>query len=186
MRHEHDAILVGAGTVKTDNPRLTDRSKLPRRRPLIRVVLDGQLCLSPESTLARTASDAPVLVFTSKEADAHKIAALESCGVEVLRAAAGGHDLAGVLEELKRREIQGLLVEGGARVAGAFLSAGLVNKASFFIAPIILGGDALGAIGGAGALTVAGAARLQEVEIIRHVSDAEITGYFKESDKESY
>jgi diaminohydroxyphosphoribosylaminopyrimidine deaminase/5-amino-6-(5-phosphoribosylamino)uracil reductase len=177
LRHENDAILIGAGTVMADDPLLTDRSGLARRRPLLRIVLDEHLRLSPESKLARTASDAPVLVFTAAGADAYKVAALESRGVEVLKADGGGRDLASLLEELKRREIQGLLVEGGARVAGAFLRAGLVNKASFFIAPIILGGDALGAVGGAGALTVAEAARLREVEIDRHENDVEITGY---------
>ncbi|MBC7931105.1 MAG: bifunctional diaminohydroxyphosphoribosylaminopyrimidine deaminase/5-amino-6-(5-phosphoribosylamino)uracil reductase RibD [Rubrivivax sp.] len=177
LRHEHDAILVGAGTATADDPLLTDRSELPRRRPLLRVLLDEHLCLSPESKLARTAGDAPVLVFTSEGAGADKVVALESRGVEVLRAAGGGRDLAGVLEELRRREIQGLLVEGGARVAGAFLRAGFVNKASFFVAPIILGGDALGAVAGAGALTVGEAARLRDVEITRHAEDVEITGY---------
>ena len=184
LRHETDAVLVGARTVETDDPLLTDRSCLARRRPLLRVVLDAQLRLSPESKLARTATDAPVLVFTSETADARRIAALELRGVEVLRAASGGRDLASVLEELKRREIQGLLVEGGARVAGAFLSARLVEKASFFIAPLILGGDALGAIGGAGALTVGEAARLRDVEITRHADDVEITGYFGKADDE--
>jgi diaminohydroxyphosphoribosylaminopyrimidine deaminase / 5-amino-6-(5-phosphoribosylamino)uracil reductase len=177
LRHEYDAILVGAGTATADDPLLTDRSELPRRRKLLRIVLDEQLDLSLESKLARTASDAPVLVFTSERADAERIAALETCGVEVLKTASGGRDLAAVLEELKRREIQSLLVEGGARVAGAFLRAQLVNKASFFIAPLILGGDALGAIGGAGALTVGEAARLRDVEIIRHADDVEVTGY---------
>jgi diaminohydroxyphosphoribosylaminopyrimidine deaminase/5-amino-6-(5-phosphoribosylamino)uracil reductase len=183
LRHENDAILVGAGTVMADDPLLTDRSGLARRRPLLRIILDEQLRLSPESKLARTASEAPVLVFTAAGADADKVAALESRGVEVLRADRRGRDLASLLEELKRREIQGLLVEGGARVAGEFLRAGLVNKASFFIAPIILGGDALGAIGGAGALTVGEAARLQEVEITRHENDVEITGYLSSEER---
>jgi diaminohydroxyphosphoribosylaminopyrimidine deaminase/5-amino-6-(5-phosphoribosylamino)uracil reductase len=177
MRHGHDAILVGSGTATIDDPLLTDRSGLARRRPLLRVVLDEQLRLGPESNLARTAREAPVVVFTSQHADTRRIAALEECGVEVLRDAGGGRDLAGVLEELGCREVQGLLVEGGAGVAGAFLRAGLVNKASFFIAPIILGGDALGAIGGAGALNVGDAARLQDVEVTRRGPDVEITGY---------
>jgi diaminohydroxyphosphoribosylaminopyrimidine deaminase/5-amino-6-(5-phosphoribosylamino)uracil reductase len=184
LRHEYDAVLVGAGTAATDDPLLTDRSGLPRRRALLRVVLDAQLRLSPESKLARTTNDAPVLVFTSESADARKVAALEERGVEVLKTAAGGRDIAWVLEELKGREIQSLLVEGGASMAGAFLRARVVNKASFFIAPIILGGDALGAVGGAGALTVGEAARLRDVEIIRHADDVEVTGYFGESANE--
>ena len=177
MRREYDAILVGSGTAFKDDPLLTDRSGLPRRRPLLRVVLDEQLRLGPQSQLARTARETPVLVFTSERADAHSVSELESCGVEVLKGAAGGRDLAAVLEELRRREVQGLIVEGGAGVAGAFLRAGLVDKASFFIAPLILGSDGVGAITGAGPLTVPEAARLRAVETHRHGDDVEVTGY---------
>ena len=177
MRRECDAILVGSGTAAVDDPLLTDRSGLPRRRPLLRVVLDERLRLGPDSQLARTAGEAPVLVFTSEGADAARAAALEACGVEVLRAAGGARDLAAVLEELNRRQAQGLLIEGGAGVAGAFLRAGLVNKASFFIAPLVLGSDALGAVGGAGPLTVEEAARLRDIETRRHGDDVEVTGY---------
>ena len=98
-----------------------------------------------------------------------------------MKTASGGRDLVAVLEELHRREVQGLLVEGGAEIAGAFLRARLVNKASFFIAPIVLGGDALGAIAGAGALNVKEAARLRDVEIARHAEDVEVRGYFDET-----
>ena len=108
------------------------------------------------------------------------VAALERCGVEVLKNADGGRDLTLVLEELSRRQVQGLLVEGGAAVAGAFLRAGLVNKATFFVAPLILGGDALGAIGGAGPLSVDDAARLRDVETHRRGDDVEITGYLNQ------
>jgi diaminohydroxyphosphoribosylaminopyrimidine deaminase / 5-amino-6-(5-phosphoribosylamino)uracil reductase len=177
MRREMDAILVGAGTATVDDPLLTDRSGLPRRRPLLRVVLDERLQLGTDSRLARTARESPTLVFTSRDADASKLAALEECGVEVFRVEGGGRELPRVLAVLSRREVQGLLVEGGAGVAGAFLRAGLVDKASFLIAPLILGGDALGAVGGAGAPTVDEAARLRDVETRRHGDDVEVTGY---------
>ena len=177
LRHEYDAILVGSGTAAKDDPLLTDRSGLPRRRPLLRVVLDEQLRLGPQSQLARTAREAPVLVFTSEKADAQKVSELEARGVQVLGTAGGGRDLAAVLEELRRREIQGLIIEGGAGVAGAFLRAGLVDKASFFVAPLILGSDALGAVAFAGPLTVPEAARLRDVEVMRHGDDVEVTGY---------
>jgi diaminohydroxyphosphoribosylaminopyrimidine deaminase / 5-amino-6-(5-phosphoribosylamino)uracil reductase len=180
LRREYDAVLVGSGTAAADNPLLTDRTGLPRRRPLLRVVLDERLRLAPDSRLARTASATPVLVFTSESADARKVTALEERGVEVLRTASGGRDLVAVLEELHRREVQGLLVEGGAEIAGAFLRAGLVNKASFFIAPIVLGGDALGAVAGAGVPGVKEAARLRDVEITRREDDVEVTGYLKQ------
>lgn len=177
MRHGYDAILVGSGTAAKDDPLLTDRSSLPRHRPLLRIVLDEHLRLGPQSRLARTAHETPVLVFTSEQAEAEKVSGLESCGVEVLRAAAGGRDLAAVLAELRRRELQSLIIEGGAGVAGAFLRAGLVDKASFFVAPLILGADALGAVSGAGPLTVPEATRLRDVETHRHGDDVEITGY---------
>jgi diaminohydroxyphosphoribosylaminopyrimidine deaminase / 5-amino-6-(5-phosphoribosylamino)uracil reductase len=177
LRHEYDAILVGAGTASKDDPLLTDRSGLPRHRPLTRVVLDERLCLTPSSRLARTAREAPVVLFTSTNADPRRVAGLEECGVRVLREEGGGRDLRAVLEALAGETVQGVLVEGGANVAGAFLSAGLVNKVSFFVAPIILGGDALSAVGGAGALTVEQAMKLNPVEIERHGRDVEITGY---------
>jgi diaminohydroxyphosphoribosylaminopyrimidine deaminase/5-amino-6-(5-phosphoribosylamino)uracil reductase len=180
MRREYDAILVGSGTATKDDPLLTDRSGLPRRRPLLRIVLDEQLRLDPHSQLARTARETPVLVFTSEQADTHQVSELEACGVEVLCAAAGGRDLAAVLAELRRREIQSLIIEGGAGVAGAFLRAGLVDKASFFIAPLILGSDALGAVTNASPLTVPEAMRLRDVETHRHGDDVEVTGYLFE------
>src|SRR5215212_3235018 len=106
LRREYDAILVGSGTAVKDDPLLTDRSGLPRRRLLLRVVLDEQLRLGPESQLARTAREAPVLIFTSGRADARRVSELEACGVEVLKSAAGGRALAAVLQELRRREAQ--------------------------------------------------------------------------------
>jgi diaminohydroxyphosphoribosylaminopyrimidine deaminase/5-amino-6-(5-phosphoribosylamino)uracil reductase len=180
MRREYDAILVGSGTAAVDDPLLTDRSGLLRRRPLLRVVLDERLRLGPHSQLARTARETPALVITSESADARKAAALSGCGVEVLKTAGGGRDLTSVLEELNRRQVQGLLVEGGAGVAGAFLRAGLVDKASFFVAPLILGADALGAVGGAGPLTVDAATRLRDVEVTRRGDDVEVTGYLNQ------
>jgi diaminohydroxyphosphoribosylaminopyrimidine deaminase/5-amino-6-(5-phosphoribosylamino)uracil reductase len=177
LRHEADAILVGAGTVEKDDPLLTDRSGRARHRKLLRVVLDTGLALRPESKLAQTARENPVVVFTSAHAEAARAAALEELGVEVLRVPSGGRDLSAVLGELHGRKVQGLLVEGGANVAGAFLRAGLVEKVSFFVAPLILGGDAVGAVFGAGAATVEESTKLRDVEITRHGRDVEITGY---------
>ncbi|HYX40363.1 MAG TPA: dihydrofolate reductase family protein, partial [Pyrinomonadaceae bacterium] len=85
-----------------------------------------------------------------------------------------------VLAHLYRRELQSVLVEGGATVAGRFLDAALVNKISFFIAPLIIGGrDARPAVAGTGAQLVADATRLRDVEITQHEEDVEITGYPK-------
>ena len=178
LRHQYDAILIGAGTATADNPLLTDRSGKARRRPLVRVVLDESLHLSPYSQLVMTARDFPLMVFTSDRADSLAVSALERRGVEVIRDESGGRDLRAVLKELDKRSIQSVLVEGGASVAGAFHDAGLIDRASFFIAPIIIGGrDAQAAIGGTGAQKITDAANLQDVEIVQHGPDVEFTGY---------
>ncbi|HET7286424.1 MAG TPA: bifunctional diaminohydroxyphosphoribosylaminopyrimidine deaminase/5-amino-6-(5-phosphoribosylamino)uracil reductase RibD [Pyrinomonadaceae bacterium] len=153
LRHEYDAILVGAGTVASDNPLLTDRSGLPRRRPLVRVVLGNKSQLSPDSQLARTMSEAPVIVI-------------------------GNPDLRSVLKELADKSLQSVLVEGGATVAGEFLEAGLVNKVTFFIAPKIIGGAAApSAIGGTGVEKMADALELERISVIQRGKDIEVTGY---------
>jgi diaminohydroxyphosphoribosylaminopyrimidine deaminase/5-amino-6-(5-phosphoribosylamino)uracil reductase len=180
LRHQYDAILIGAGTATADNPLLTDRSGKARRRPLVRTVLDESLRLSPDSQLVMTARESPLMVFTSERADSSTVSALEKRGVEVVKDASGGRDIRAVLQELYKRSIQSVLVEGGANVAGAFLDASLIDRASFFIAPIIIGGrDAPVAIGGTGAQRIADAANLDEVEIIRHGRDIEVTGILR-------
>ena len=177
LRHEHDAILVGGTTATVDNPSLTDRSGLPRRRPLTRVILDNRLRLPLGSILATTTDEAPTLVMTNC-IDTTLTNPLTERGVEIIPIEMGARNLVGVLEELKRREIQSVLVEGGTAVAGAFVDAKLVDKVTFIIAPIVIGGsEAPAAIGGNGASELSDALRLQDIEIIRHGVDIEITGY---------
>jgi diaminohydroxyphosphoribosylaminopyrimidine deaminase / 5-amino-6-(5-phosphoribosylamino)uracil reductase len=177
LRHEHDAILVGANTAAVDNPSLTDRSGKKRRRKLVRVVLDNNLRLPADSNLVSTAREFPTIVFT-KCGDAEKINDLQAKGVEIIQSADGGRNLRFVLDELGKRELQSVLVEGGTEIAGAFYDANLIDKVSFFVAPIIIGGrDAPAAIGGQGAQDLSSAMRLKNVEIKRHGEDFEITGY---------
>ena len=172
LRHEHDAILVGAGTAISDDPLLIDRSGLPRRRPLVRVVLDDTVRLSPSSQLATTALQAPVIVFGNKPAPQ----VLLEKGVEVVNSDRG--DLMAVLRELGGRSIQSVLVEGGAAVAGEFLDAGLVNKVTFLIAPKIIGGtDAPSAVGGKGVELMSEALELERITVVQHGNDIEVTGY---------
>jgi diaminohydroxyphosphoribosylaminopyrimidine deaminase/5-amino-6-(5-phosphoribosylamino)uracil reductase len=171
LRHAYDAILVGAGTVMKDDPLLTDRSGLQRRRPLVRVVLDDKVQLSPESKLATTTCEAPVLVFGRTEGKD-----LMNRGVEIVNL--DPINLLPVLEALGRRSIQSVLVEGGASIAGAFIDSGLVNKVSAFIAPKIIGGsDAPAAVGGSGVERMIDALELERVEVVQHGRDIEVTGY---------
>jgi diaminohydroxyphosphoribosylaminopyrimidine deaminase/5-amino-6-(5-phosphoribosylamino)uracil reductase len=176
LRHENDAILVGAGTVAIDDPLLTDRSGHPRRLPLVRVVLDEALEISPLSQLAKTAMQFPVIVFTGAGADVDSIERFEAQGIEIVRS--NGRDVLPVLKELGSRSIQSLLVEGGAAIAGNFVDAQLINKVTFFVAPKIVGGrEAPSAVGGAGIDRMADALELEDIEIIRRGRDVEITGY---------
>lgn len=184
LRHEYDAILIGAGTAMKDDPLLTDRSGQPRRRPLLRVVLDEKLQVSSESLLVKTAPETPTLVFAGRNADPDKIKVLESQGVEIILDnfngpnGANGRDLLSVVGELAKRSVQSVLIEGGAGIAGKFLDAGLVNKVSFFIAPVIIGGrEAPNAIDGTGTERIVDATQLEDVEIVRHGPDIEVTGY---------
>jgi diaminohydroxyphosphoribosylaminopyrimidine deaminase / 5-amino-6-(5-phosphoribosylamino)uracil reductase len=177
LRHQSDAIMVGGGTARADDPLLTDRSGKKRRRPLVRVVVEQFLRLSPESQLVQTSDEAPVIVFASGEAKENSLKALQTRGVEVV---AGGSvlDLKSILAELGARSIQSVLVEGGPSVAALLLEANLVNKVTFFVAPMLIGGqDAPSAIAGAGAEKIADAMRLQDIEVLQHGADVEITGY---------
>jgi diaminohydroxyphosphoribosylaminopyrimidine deaminase/5-amino-6-(5-phosphoribosylamino)uracil reductase len=140
MRHAADAVLTGIGTVKIDDPLLTDRSGLPRRRPLLRVILDWGLAISPHSRILQSAKN-DVLVFTQQHANTRRIRAIEKTGVEVVRAASrnGQIDLEAVLAELGRREILSVLLEAGTTLNGSALLAGIVHKLFLFYAPKISG-----------------------------------------------
>jgi len=177
LRHSSDAIMIGGRTARADDPLLTDRSGKKRRRPLVRVVIEQYLRISPESQLAQTTEAGPVLIFACDDPDPDELNNLKSRGVEVV-AQGSALDLASVLEELGRRSIQSVLVEGGPFLAGLMLEAGLVNKVTFFVAPIIIGSqDAPSAIGGAGVEKISDALQLAQVEVSQHGRDVEITGY---------
>jgi diaminohydroxyphosphoribosylaminopyrimidine deaminase / 5-amino-6-(5-phosphoribosylamino)uracil reductase len=140
MRHASDALLTGIGTILADDPLLTDRSGLPRRKPLLRVILDTKLRLPPKSRIVKTADD-DLLVFTAASLKSAKARRLQKEGVEVVRARAtrGRIVLKSVLAELGRREILSVLLEAGPTLNGAALGAGIVHKLALFYAPKIAG-----------------------------------------------
>ncbi len=140
MRHASDAIMTGIGTVLADDPLLTDRSGLPRRRPLLRVVLDSRLRLSPKSQVVRSAKG-DVLVFTCASASSARAKKLSALGVEVLpvRARRGRPDLHAVLEELGCRDILSVMLEAGPLLNQAALEADVIEKVRLFYAPTLVG-----------------------------------------------
>jgi diaminohydroxyphosphoribosylaminopyrimidine deaminase / 5-amino-6-(5-phosphoribosylamino)uracil reductase len=165
VRHDHDAILTGIGTVLADDCLLTDRSGLPRRRPLLRVVADSLLRLPIESQLVESFNE-DLVVMTTSAAPARRRAALEARGiaVHVFDTRAGRVDLWAVLRWLGLRQVTSLLIEAGAKLNWAALDSGVIDKTLIYFAPKILGGvDSLPLAGGTGRRSRSGAIRLRNV-----------------------
>jgi diaminohydroxyphosphoribosylaminopyrimidine deaminase / 5-amino-6-(5-phosphoribosylamino)uracil reductase len=140
MRHASDALLTGIGTILADDPLLTDRSGLPRRRHLLRVILDTSLRLSPKARIVETTDD-DLVVFTAASLKSTKARRLQSAGVELvcIKRRARKIDLNAVLKELGKREILSVLLEAGPALNGEAFSAGAVNKMVLFYAPKLAG-----------------------------------------------
>ncbi|MBV9557495.1 MAG: bifunctional diaminohydroxyphosphoribosylaminopyrimidine deaminase/5-amino-6-(5-phosphoribosylamino)uracil reductase RibD, partial [Pseudolabrys sp.] len=140
-RAKHDAILVGIGTALADDPLLTVRLPGMLHRSPVRVVLDSALRLSPASKLARGAREVPLWILAGPESPSARADALRAQGAEVLQVEGSGdqRDLAAALKLISARGITRLLVEGGPTVAGAFLTAGLVDEAVLLRSPIEIG-----------------------------------------------
>ena len=140
MRHASDALLTGIGTIFADDPLLTDRSGLQRRRKLLRVILDSKLRLPLKSRIVQTADD-DLLVFTAASLKSPRARTLQTGGLEIVQTKAkqGRIDLCPVLKELGRREILSVLLEAGPTLNGAALSAGIIHKLFLFYAPKIAG-----------------------------------------------
>ena len=143
MRHAADALIVGVGTILADDPLLTDRSDLPRRRPLLRIVLDSTLRTPLDSQLVKTAYQ-DVLIFFS-HADVAAQRALETRGVRLQQIAHHGPrvPLQGALVRLAEMQIPNVLLEGGAEVYTSALNQGLVDRLMLFYAPTFLGREAV-------------------------------------------
>jgi diaminohydroxyphosphoribosylaminopyrimidine deaminase/5-amino-6-(5-phosphoribosylamino)uracil reductase len=183
LRHESDAIMVGVGTIIADDPLLTDRTGMPRRRPLLRVVLDSRLRLPLESRLVKTAKG-DVLVFCSF-AEEKKKRELEQHGARVEQVPLGSNDgrpdLSRVAERLGEMEIASLLIEGGALVNWAALAAGIVDKVFFYYAPKILAGTgAVPFATGAGFRRMSEAAVVKDVTLHRFGEDFAVEGYIRD------
>ncbi len=152
LREEYDAVLVGAGTVIADDPRLTRRLGWNRATPHWRIVLDGRLRISEHARIFR--GSGPVLVATAASLDhprARRLAARGALVWSLPSRARGRVDLKRLLRELARENVASLVVEGGAETLGSFFSERLVDRVAVFLAPRILGGAAApGAVGGAG------------------------------------
>lgn len=182
LRTRIDAILVGSSTVVIDDPLLTARPDgVDAERQPLRVVVDSRGRTPPMAQVFT--GSARTLVATSDQAHADWRASIEARGAEVLTfPMSHDHvDLRAVLEHLGRRHVVTLLVEGGGVILGSFFDAGLVDKVTAIIAPIIVGAaDAPAAVAGVGAERMADALRLRDVVVERLGGDILVTGYVGE------
>lgn len=194
LRHASDAILVGVGTVIADDPLLTDRSGLPRRRPLLRVIVDSRLRLPLDSRLVKTANN-DVLVFCALAEEKRK-RELESRGIRVeqlpmyasedlnvvggrpIKSAGGRPDMNKLALRLGEMEITSLMIEGGALINWVALAAGIVDKVFLYYAPKILAGTgAVPFAGGEGFQHIADAAQIKDIQLHRFGVDFAVEGY---------
>ena len=177
LRAEADAIIVGVSTVVRDDPNLTVRLRGYRGRQPLRVVVDSAARTPADATVLNDA--APTLIATTDKATEDAVNALKARGAEVLRfpSREGRVDLAAVLEQLGRRGMTGVLVEGGPTLLGDAVERGLVDRFVFYIAPKLLGSGGPGAVAALVAPTIADARDLR-VGSVRHVgADLRIEAY---------
>ncbi len=178
LRRQNDAIMVGVGTVLADNPRLTTR--LPEEGPdPLRIIVDSQARTHKDAAVFANNPERALLVVTT--ASEQRLDEFRKMGVDVLQlpvAENGRVPLKALMEELGSREVTSVLVEGGSALNYSLLSAGLVDKVHFFVAPLLFGGDqAPSPVGGEGVSSVAEAWHVRNVEINCYDSDLLVTGY---------
>jgi diaminohydroxyphosphoribosylaminopyrimidine deaminase / 5-amino-6-(5-phosphoribosylamino)uracil reductase len=157
LRGRHDAVMVGVGTARADDPELTCRIADFKPVPTVRVVADSHLRTSLTSKLVATARRDPTWIVSRADADAERRAAMEAAGVTVLRVGASemGVDLRQALEAMAHHGITRVLVEGGAQLAAGLLRDDLVDRVAWFHAPGVMGGDAYPAVQAFGATSLA-------------------------------
>jgi diaminohydroxyphosphoribosylaminopyrimidine deaminase / 5-amino-6-(5-phosphoribosylamino)uracil reductase len=185
QRHQSDAILVGVGTLLADDPVLTDRSGRPRRRPLLRVILDSHLRLPLESRLVQSAqiNQSDVLVFFSSGEEKTK-RDLEARGVRVEHGpptADGRPDLHAIMRRLGELEITSVMIEGGSTVNGTALSSGIVDKVFLYYTPKIFGNaGSIPFAAGAGFSQMDGTPQMKQLHLHRFGEDFAVEGYLRD------
>lgn len=180
LRNEVDAILVGAGTVLKDDPRLTTRLEKKGSRYPVRVILDSRLKIPLSAKIFSLYSPAPTLVVTSHDAPKSKKKHLIEKGIDVISVSNNqvGLDFKELLSKLGKKGIVSVLVEGGGAIFGSIIQSRLVDKFYLFYAPIIIGGTrATGTVGGKGVSCIADAFRLRDMRIRKIGEDLLVEAY---------
>jgi len=184
IRHAVDGIMVGINTVRADDPSLTTRLPAdvqPDPRDPVRIILDSRLSISENAGILRLDSEAVTLIICADSVPDTARTQIERPGVEVVTIPTGSDgriDLAALMQYLGDRDITSLLIEGGSRVIAAALNAGIVDKAMFFYAPKILGGDdGVPICAGPSRDSMGDSIRLTDVRTERFEDDLLVEGY---------
>lgn len=167
LRATHDAVMVGANTVIADDPLLTCRLPGLEGRNPVRIVVDGSLRIPLTAKLVAEARSVPTWIIHRPSADPARRQVFADCGVTLIEApisASSETDLVAAFHELGKRGLTRVLVEGGARLAGALCEADLVDRLAWFHAPLLLGGDGLPAIEAFGVKELKAAPRFKRLE----------------------
>lgn len=180
LRSVTDGIMVGINTVISDNPLLIPRLKKPRKTP-VRIILDSKLRIPLACDVVKTSDKYRTWVFTSEDSRADKEAKLRAMGVDVIRIPRddnGRVSVRHVCDELYRREIMSVLVEGGGEVNSTLLRDGLVDKIVLFYGTLFIGGKgALNLVGGKGIDFLKDAYRIDVVTLKRLKENIYVEGY---------
>jgi diaminohydroxyphosphoribosylaminopyrimidine deaminase/5-amino-6-(5-phosphoribosylamino)uracil reductase len=166
LRNEVDAVVVGAGTVRADDPALTCRIR--GGRDPVRVVVDGRLRISPRARVLRQRSSAPTLVATTSAASGSRRRALARAGAKlILLPGRGGRiRLTALLAALQARGIVSVLIEGGGELAAAALRERVVDRVFLVSAPLLIGGDGRPMLAALGVRRLAAAPRLRDQRVV--------------------
>jgi diaminohydroxyphosphoribosylaminopyrimidine deaminase / 5-amino-6-(5-phosphoribosylamino)uracil reductase len=181
LRHEADVLLTGIGTVLADDPRMSDRTGLPRSRRLLRAVVDSKLRMPLKSNLVKSA-EGDLIIFTTQSPSSPRARALTKSGAEVIRVKprAGKVNLQAVVRELGKREMLNVILEGGAALNGAALEAGIVDKMILFYAPKLMGVGGVPVASMPAARWFKNSPALQNLRITQYGPDFCVEGYFRD------
>jgi diaminohydroxyphosphoribosylaminopyrimidine deaminase/5-amino-6-(5-phosphoribosylamino)uracil reductase len=184
LRDQVDAILVGSGTVKVDDPLLTTRLGGKRGKDPIRVIVDSALSISPRAKVFNPSSLSGVIVATTHRAPKRKKEEIEEAGGTIITVASkdGRVSLRSLMRTLGKREITSVLIEGGTNISTSAFNEGIVDKIIFFYAPKILGGSrAYGITAGKGVDMISRARKVHDLTVKKCGDDVLVEGYLNKS-----
>lgn len=183
LRTEHDAIMVGIGTVVSDDPLLIPRNVGRRFRPPARIIIDPRLRIPLDSKIVKTAKAYPTMIVCKRVVDRSKLMQLEKQSIKIIHQAdrQGRFSIAKVMDDLGSRGISSVMIEGGSKLNSWAWKEKVVNKVVFFAAPKIFGGNTLPVIGGDGIDSLSNATNLQIYNVQYLDPDILIEAYVKAS-----